>query len=99
MQLYSFRQFRLFGLIFCLWPYGVWSTTCQPVPIISAPTVADMAVGQEQSLDYVIHNQLNKAQPIKSILVVNMGDSQPDNVFSVTHTCGNSLHQRMETVP
>lgn len=64
-----------------------------PLEFVVQPQVAAMVAGRDQTLSYVIRNNVrNQSLPLKSISIVNRGDSQPSNVVSIERTtCGKIL--------
>lgn len=63
-----------------------------PVSFTSVPTIHNIAIGQQQTLNYVIHNNVvRRSLPIRNIQIVNDGDIQPPSVTQTTTTCGSSL--------
>ncbi|HHF7368024.1 TPA: clostripain-related cysteine peptidase [Legionella bozemanae] len=63
-----------------------------PVSFTSVPTIHNIAIGQQQTLNYVIHNNVvRRSLPIRNIQIVNDGDTQPPTVTQTTTTCGSSL--------
>ncbi|MDI9818444.1 MULTISPECIES: clostripain-related cysteine peptidase [unclassified Legionella] len=68
------------------------STVRLPLEFISVPLVSNMAVGQVQTLNYSIRNNVQTQNlPIRAITVVNDGDNQPNAVLSINTTCGAFL--------
>ncbi|WP_415075950.1 clostripain-related cysteine peptidase [Legionella sp.] len=84
MRIYS----ALGLLLFC--SAASWAQL--PVSFSSLPTINNMAIGQQQTLNYVIHNNVvRRSLPIRSIQVINDGDAQPEATTQWTTTCGSSL--------
>lgn len=84
MRIYSSLSLFLF--------YSAASWAELPVSFTSLPTIHNIAIGQQQVLNYVIHNNVvRRSLPIRSIQVINKGDDQPTAVTQWTTTCGNNL--------
>jgi hypothetical protein len=63
-----------------------------PLSFTHQDNPSNIATGQVQTLQYVIRNNLSKTElPLKSISVINEGDSQSSDIISLHHTCGSSL--------
>ncbi len=76
--------------ILCLWSNVLLAQL--PLEFISRSTVSDVAIGQSQTLNYTIRNNVQRqGLPIRSIRVINDGDNQSDNIVTTSTTCGSVL--------
>ncbi|EHL32363.1 clostripain-related cysteine peptidase [Legionella drancourtii] len=83
---------RIYSSVSLLLFYSVASFAELPVSFTSLPTINNLAIGQKQTLNYVIHNNvIRRNLPIRTIQVINDGDAQPAQVTQWTTTCGTSL--------
>ncbi|MBN9228820.1 MULTISPECIES: clostripain-related cysteine peptidase [Legionella] len=83
---------RIYSPISLLLLYSTASWAELPVSFTSVPTINNIAIGQQQTLNYVIHNNVvRRSLPIRSIQIINDGDTQSSSVTQSTTTCGNSL--------
>ncbi|AUH73022.1 hypothetical protein CAB17_13930 [Legionella sainthelensi] len=63
-----------------------------PISFISSTSINDLAIGQTQTLNYTIRNNVRgRTLPLRSIQVINDGDNQPSQVTTLTTTCGSTL--------
>ena len=85
------KGFRYIVLFYVLFFWMEHSFAALPLDFTSIPTLANLAVGQVQELNYIIRNNVKTQSLPINISIVNDGDNQPVGAVTQTNTCGNSL--------